>query len=721
MPIKAKKNEKRENKDNITVVVEKKNKMDIASVVNPEDVIFALDIGTRTVVGIVAVPEKDKLKVIAAEVVEHKNRAMLDGQIHDISQVAEVAKEVKEKLEKKLGISLKKVAIAAAGRVLKTCEVKVERDIDPDREIDREIISSIEIEAIQQAQEKLDAEISKDEKIQFYCVGYSVINYFLNGYIISNPIEHKGWSAGVHVLATFLPRIVVDSLYAVMGKIGLEVTSLTLEPIAAINVTIPNDLRLLNLALVDIGAGTSDIALTKDGSVVAYAMVPMAGDEITEKIAQHYLVDFNTGEKIKISLSSQQDSVTFTDILGKKHTVPSSEIYDLVKPVVETLAETISQKIIEYNHKSPNAVFLIGGGSQIPGLTALISKHLELPEERVVVRGRDVVNYIKLSGKKLSGPEAITPLGIAYTAKIQSGRDFMTITVDGKRIRLFNSKRLKVADALVLTGYNPAQLIGRSGKSISFTLNGVMKTVRGEHGKPAEIYVNEKPANLDTALKVGDSIRVVPAEKGRDANVKVSDLVEGIKSYTVTFNSSKIDIGTIVQINGKAAAIDSSVSDGDAVQLHEVLSANDLLDFFEIDRGRFDTMVNGYEVAGDYILSADDVIECIKKDAVKIKKQAYIHKAEDLNSQITIESVPEKPQVIQSEKLPENSIVVRVNEKQVVIDGGKQHYIFVDIFNFINFDLSKPQGNIVLRLNGKQAAFTDTIRDGDQIEIYWDK
>jgi hypothetical protein len=53
-------------------------------------------------------------------------------------------------------------------------------------------------------------------------------------------------------------------------------------------------------------------------------------------------------------------------------------------------------------------------------------------------------------------------------------------------------------------------------------------------------------------------------------------------------------------------------------------------------------------------------------------------------------------------------------------DNGSQH-IFVDIFNYINFDLSKPQGTIALKLNGKSAAFTDKIQQGDIAEIYWKK
>lgn len=74
-----------------------------------------------------------------------------------------------------------------------------------------------------------------------------------------------------------------------LDSIGLEMSAITLEPIAAINVLIPQTMRHLNLALVDIGAGTSDVAITNNGTIIiGYGMVPYAGDEITEAISQNF-------------------------------------------------------------------------------------------------------------------------------------------------------------------------------------------------------------------------------------------------------------------------------------------------------------------------------------------------------------------------------------------------------------------------------------------------
>ena len=91
-----------------------------------ESTVFGLDIGTRAVVGVVGLREKDKFSVIGIESIEHDTRAMIDGQIHDIEKVAATGAEVKERLEKKCKVKLNNVCIAAAGRVLKTENIKPE-------------------------------------------------------------------------------------------------------------------------------------------------------------------------------------------------------------------------------------------------------------------------------------------------------------------------------------------------------------------------------------------------------------------------------------------------------------------------------------------------------------------------------------------------------------------------------------------------------------------
>ncbi len=694
-----------------------------AEAFNEEDLIFALDIGTRTVIGIVGLYEKECFRVVAAEICEHKSRAMLDGQIHDIEKVAEVITQVKERLEKILGVTLTKVAIAAAGRVLKTSQTKLEYDIEQGREITSEIVGSLEVDAIQNAQFKLDNEISNEEKMTFYCVGYSVVNYFLNGYVISSLVGHKGKKIGVEVLATFLPHVVVDSLYTVMSKVGLEVISLTLEPIAAINVTIPKDLRLLNLVLVDIGAGTSDIALTRDGSVVAYGMVPIAGDEITEKIAQEFLVDFNTAEKIKISISSGTEIIKYTDILGNKYEITHQKAIEIIESAIDFLAGSICDKILEFNQKAPNAVFLIGGGSQIPGLTNRIAEGLGLPDNRVAVRGRDVIQNIKTKIKKLTGPESITPFGIAMMAHMQRGQDFMSVTVNENKVKLFNSKKLSVADALILVGYNPDKLIGRTGKSLKFTLNGKDKNIKGEHGMAAEIFVNNEPASLDTRINNNDSIYIKPSYNGMDAKKSVIDYVKHTRGLTVYLNEDRIALVPYCSINGQTCGMDAAIKNGDKVQIEEIVTLKDFILKFELGLESSLLKVNGEIVSTEYILKDNDSItdsELFEESVeVTVPEQGFEEQEIYETDDVLVNKFEQNYLENNSVHVPEKGYVIYVNGERIELKENKQ-YIFVDIFNYINFDLSVPKGNIILKLNGSQANFTDTISPGDNIEIFWE-
>ena len=220
---------------------------------NPlEDIIFGLDIGTRNVVGTVGYQADDGFHVIAQCVREHQTRSMLDGQIHDIGRVGDTIREVKEVLEEAIGTSLTQVCIAAAGRVLRTVTTQVTYEYPEETVVTGEDLHTLDLMGIDQAQQELLAE--GDNRYKFYCVGYSVMKYYLNDELFSSLEGHKANKIDEIIIVTFLPEDVVDGLYSAVERAGLQVANLTLEPIAAINVAIPENFRMLNIALVDVGA-----------------------------------------------------------------------------------------------------------------------------------------------------------------------------------------------------------------------------------------------------------------------------------------------------------------------------------------------------------------------------------------------------------------------------------------------------------------------------------
>ncbi len=680
---------------------------DSSSMINDDEMMFSLDIGTRTVIGIVATYEDNKLKILASETLEHDARNMYDGQIHDIAQVAEVVKKAKNRIEIKIGKKLDKVSIAAAGRSLETSTIHIERKIDYSQPISKRLIESLEMEAIQKAQKELEEKCSRD-KTQYYCVGYSVVNYYLEDNLIENLEGHRGNKIAADVLSTFLPHTVVDSLYTVMSRVGLEVVNLTLEPIAAINAAIKKSLRLLNLALVDIGAGTSDIAITKDGTIIAYAMAATAGDEITEKIAKTFLLDYDVAEKLKISLGTIENH-KFHDVVGIEHNLTSKEILNRIESAIQNLAKEIGDKILQYNEKAPSVIFLIGGGSLIPNLTKFIAEYLEMPEARVVVRDASIVEDIQGLPKELMGPNAITPLGIAKTAIDNKYKDFLEVIVNGKKVKLFNSKQIKVSNALVLVGFNPRNLIPKRGDDFVYYLNGEEKRIKGELGEAAQIYINDKKANLESRLLNGDVIKVEESTSGPKIHGPM--LYQCIDTEkTVTLNDNEIKLLEYIKVNGEIVTDNIQINEKAEIELKEIQTLKQLFEIQGLDIKDYEIHINGEELHEEgYILKSGDTINTRRALIVEENKH------EDHN-----ESLEENYSSSYEKKGISSIIDLTINNDDKVIHHNKGKFVFVDIFNYIDFDLSKPNGNLILKVNGRRAQFTQELKNGDSIEVYWE-
>lgn len=679
------------------------------SKVNPKDIIFALDIGTRSIIGTVGIVREKKFYCLAESYLEHEERAMQDGQIHDISLVAAGVSKVKAKLEKKLNFKLKDVSIAAAGRFLRTAASKSEIKLDYDREIDKDYVRSLELTAVKNAED----EINKNTEGKLYCVGYSVKNYFLNDYIISNLLSHKGDKAAVEIIATFLPRSVIESLYAVMGKVDLNVVNLTLEPIAAMEAAVPKSLRLLNIALVDIGAGTSDIAISSKDTISAYGMVSLAGDEVTESIAQSLLVDFNSAETLKKKLI-EKEIIKFTDVLGFQNEISSEEIIKIIKPVVDKISSEISSKIIELNGgKAPNAVFLVGGGAHTPLLKDLLSEKLNLPTQRIGIKGRDAVTDCVSCNEEL-GSTGVTVLGIALVSIMKLGHDFIDVTLNGSVVSLFNSHKHTIADAMMQAGINPKILIGKNGKNIKYIYNGIKRVAFGSLAVNAEIIINNKPGNIDSEVKEGDKIEILYAKNGEDAAPKVYELIKDINSISFYVNDIITVIDPIVFINNDKVTLNDIIKDGDEVKVITVFTIGDYKQYIVKDNGRL--FINDVELKDSYVINEGDRIYKVK--ASDIITEYNINTIEmEAAAENNMPSVELETEAGNTKNVMQLDVIV--NEEKVIL-RDKDKYIFIDVFDFIDFDLTRAKGNLVLMLNDKKAGFYDVLSKDDIIKIYWE-
>ena len=543
----------------------------------PAELVFALDIGTRSVIGIVAEQRDGLLHILATERMEHKTRAMLDGQIHDVPQVAAIIREVKRRLTERTG-TLQSAAVAAAGRALYTMTAEAEQDITgtitPAQQRD------LDFAGVQAAQRKLAHSHTVDDPTRYYCVGYSTIRYTLDGNELKTLVGQRGRHAQATVIATFLPRQVVDSMQSALRETHLEMRALTLEPIAGINVLIPPTMRHLNLVLVDIGAGTSDVAITRGGSVIAYGMVPMAGDEITEAISREYLLDFNIAEDIKRKAADGQD-VSFTDILGMKLSLTAEQVVTAIRPGVEHLANAIAKQILELNGEPPQAVMLVGGGALTPMMPELVAAALGIPEARVAVRQPEEVDGVAELPAELHAPDAVTPLGILKIASINT-LHFLAVWINDIEYSLFNFRELNVSDALLAAGISLRKYNGRPGMGLMITVNGERRSFPGTMGTLAQITIDGKSASLDSPIHDDCRIKLVAGENGTQPEIRLSEIIGTVDSYTVSLNGEETAVTANILINDSVPEGDPILRDGDVIvsrrerTLGEVLRAANL-------------------------------------------------------------------------------------------------------------------------------------------------
>ena len=560
------------------------------------DLIFALDIGTRSVTGVVGIPDGGLLRILDIESAEHDGRSVVDGQIENVDMVAKVIKSVKDQLELRLGVRFQNVCVAAAGRTLRTESASYTFSLDSSQPIDNQMILYLEAGALQQAKNQVAMSDSQTEdSISYTCVGYTVLRYYLDDYPINTLIDHRGKTAKVDIIATFLPGEVVESLNDATGRAGLRVASLTLEPIAAMNAVIPQELRLLNLALVDIGAGTSDIAVSNDGCVTAYEMVTVAGDEITEAIAKQLLVDFDAAEDIKLKLSEPVTEIVYENILGFEYSTEPEKIVASIRPHIENLAKSISDKILQINGKAPSAVFLVGGGSKTPAISEIVAEYLGLERNKIAVGSGNYMKRNLVSELPIDGPELATPIGIALTSAGNLREDGAYVYVNDVRTRLLTRDLNTVMDAVLLNGYNHDDIIGRNGSKLSFTINGKKHVLRGEISLPAEILLNGKPAAATSIINSGDKIRFKPSIPGKDATCTVREAIKMAGPRNVLYKEKKIPLRIAARINGQAARRKDFLKNGDELMLYVTTTLANVCSQLGFDPDEYRLFLNGVE------------------------------------------------------------------------------------------------------------------------------
>lgn len=708
-----------------------------------DDAIFALDIGTRTIVGaVLEEDEEQQLNLKSSQVIEHQNRSMLDGQIHNVMEVAAQVRKIKENLEEECATTLKQVGIAAAGRALKTVKSSHQIEFKSKKEISQEDIRVLEFGAVQNAQQQLASKETENTANGYHFVGYTVIASKLDGIKVESLLGQSGKKIEVDVIATFLPRIVVDSLLTVIREAKLQVDHLTLEPIAASQLVVPKQMYNFNLALIDIGAGTSDIAITEDGAIIGYAMVPVAGDEITEAICENYMVDYHHAEEIKRKLTTESE-VTVKNILDQEEAISTSEVINKIQATVDELARLISEEIMNLNGNQPQAVMCIGGGSLTPLLEEKLAENLGLPEARIGVK--DIGNIERVSGEieELEGSQAVTPFGIAVSCYENMNRaNFLDVEVNGDRVHLFTLTEPRVADALLAAEIDLKALKAEPGMALSVEVNGELKMLKGTMGEAGKIFLNGEEVDIETSIKQGDQLVVELGEKGEAATGQVKDVVPDLPTREVEINDTTVEIEPIYYMNGQQVKEETELEDRVEITYEILQTVGDIIEtILELPTDKIETKTITYTLNGQskqyqrqnyqILLNGEEVdltAEVDEGDQLVIEEKEELLTIQDV---IAAEDVADKLEITFNGRKLEvpnlNRQLLKNGQEatpdEVVGPGDSIEYQaggirLNQLLNHINYELSNiSAGKLAVKKNGENVKFTEELSDGDEVEI----
>ncbi len=645
-----------------------------------DNILFTIDVGTRKMAAIVAEKLPDgKLKILGSSYRVHHDRALIDGQVEDIEETSKHIRILKEKLEERLGLQLKKVNLAVAGRGLRSVIVKDGITVEGD-EITEDNMKSAILQTLITAQKTFP---------NAGLVGYSINTYYVDGYATASPKYRMGRTLEAEIVATFLPEQPVYALIKAAGLADLEVSFITLEPIAAITSTITPELRFFHLALVDIGGGTSDISISKEGKIVGYDVIPIAGDEITETLANKFLIPFTTAERIKIKLSTEEEVYT-RDILGNKLIITRKDYLETIRPLIDKLTTEIAEKILSMGGDVPRAVVLVGGGSRTPLLREMLAQKLNLPVERVGIRfplGRG----FKILPRRMVDPAWAVAVGTTLLAKDHSGVPLIHVSINGIPVTLFSLSTPTVKEALARLGLSIKDFYGKPSPGTVITIDGKIFSFPGIMGSPPQLRVSGETASLDTPLKDGDFIEII---QGEDAPIKIITVEEVLKEAVPQ-----------VRVNGKPVNIDFSLLQKDGIEAQSIKDGS------------------------SYMLKPQTVGEIIKMlkphygtltTENSLSENTMLVNIKSLNLTTVKEETRNTSPSMVSEKTESNNVIHIIAQGEHIDVPLQEGDIIASVLSKVPqliAKLMKQGGTIAIYLNGKKAGYSTPLRPGDTLEL----
>nr|WP_239559073.1 cell division FtsA domain-containing protein [Sporohalobacter salinus] len=502
-----------------------------------------------------------------------------------------------------------------------------------------------------------------------------------------------------------------------------------------------------NLALIDIGAGTSDIAVTREGTIIGYDMVPVAGDEITEVICDKYMLDYHSAEEIKRGLADKEKFM-IKDILDQDVELPAQEVLEEIEPKAEELANLIGERIIELNQKQPQAVICFGGGSLAPLLKDKLAQSLELPSNRVGIKNKQDSNQIEGEIEGVTITQGITPLGIGLSTYLnQNQANFLDVTVNDDLIHLFTLTEPKVSDALLAAEIDFKELEPNLGLALTVEVNDEIKVIPGEPGTAGEVRLNGEEVGIDAGISNGDEIEVEFGEQGQTGEGTIADVVPRLESKEIIANGEKIELKPQYYLDDELVTLDTPLHDRAEITYQEILTVGEAIEEiwdiklvnlkeriieYEVNGNRrkkrysnYYVELNGNQVSLDTEIQSEDELFFEQLDQNADEKLTVDEALEGVDIASSLEIVMNNRPL----EIPDAGFELLKNGTETTLDaevnsGDEITYqpgemTIKDVLDYINYKLSDDDlEKVEIKKNGVSAQLHNKVADGDQINVF---
>lgn len=379
----------------------------------PEYVV-GLDVGTEFVKALIGRVEADRVEIVGVGRQRQKLSDMHSGAIADIAGVVDNCEKALREAEEMAEASPTSTVMGLAGELVKgaTTTIRYKRS-NPKEGLEMEELETIMEKVRDRAAARTKAQLaweSGNDSLEIRLVNSALASVNVDGYRVTNPIGFQGGDVAIQLFTAFAPMVHIGALERVADELNLDLMALSAEPYAvARSVTRTEADSNFSAILIDVGGGTTDIAVVNDGGVEGTRMFGIGGRSFTNAIAQEFDIDFIKAEAMKLRSNQHEDD-----------SKESKRVAEAIENTLDVWIDGVALALSEFDELDhlPPRILLCGGGA---GLKRLLKRlladewHKDLPFTKKpsikLINPREVVDVVDTTGH-VGDHTMITAMGL---------------------------------------------------------------------------------------------------------------------------------------------------------------------------------------------------------------------------------------------------------------------------------------------------------------------